>query len=36
MEMTYNVIRSIELGIASDSTNNEMWYDVIFVDDMGE
>ena len=36
MEMTYNVSSSIELMIASDGTNNEMWHDGICVDGMGE
>ena len=36
MEMTYHVCSSIEIGIASNGTNNEMYYEIICVDGMGE
>ena len=36
MEMKYHMCSSIELGIASDGTNNGMCYNIICVDGMDE
>ena len=32
MEITYHVNSSLEIGIASDGINNEMYNDILFVD----